>query len=288
MRRNLSQMTGNTNSIPSSFSGKHANYISSIFACPKLFVGFSAKAFSDSETAMNIITSIADANNPFFSGRIRRKPFFRNGDSGAIGLAIVDSLSKENSEKRSSNQSTRMVLLGSRLKIKIPNLQSNSTYNPTGSVESPRTPIEFGIKNKNSKLALQSPAGLMPKLFTGSISPREMELSEDYTCVISYGPNPKKTHIFDNYVVESCGHGFTASRKEAGLSNDDRRSWRSSEGFLSFCHGCRKSLGQGKDIFMYRGERAFCSDECRQIEMMSDDSDECIENCFQNLPDLLK
>ncbi|KAK8933831.1 hypothetical protein KSP39_PZI015399 [Platanthera zijinensis] len=156
-----------------------------------------------------------------------------------------------------------MVLLGSRLKIKIPSLQSNSSC-PAGSVESPRTPIEFGIKNKNSKLALHSPAGLNPKLFTGSISPREMELSEDYTCVISYGPNPKKTHIFDNYVVES------------------------SEDFLSFCHGCRKSLGQGKDIFMYRGERAFCSDECRQIEMMSDDSDECIENCFQNLLDLLK
>lgn len=127
----------------------------------------------------------------------------------------------------------------------------------------------------------------MPKLFTGSISPREMELSEDYTCVISYGPNPKKTHIFDNYVVESCGNGFTASRREAGFS-EEQPSWRSSEDFLSFCHGCRKSLGQGKDIFMYRGERAFCSDECRQIEMMSDDSDESVDNYFQNLPDLLK
>ncbi|KAK8967971.1 hypothetical protein KSP40_PGU009314 [Platanthera guangdongensis] len=43
----------------------------------------------------------------------------------------------------------RMVLLGSRLKIKILLFESNSTY-PTGSVESPCTPIEFGIKNNNS------------------------------------------------------------------------------------------------------------------------------------------
>ncbi|KAK8965724.1 hypothetical protein KSP40_PGU020316 [Platanthera guangdongensis] len=51
------------------------------------------------KTAMNS-TSIVVTN----------KPFCRNVDSGTIDLAIVDSLSKESSEKRSSNQSmTRMV-----------------------------------------------------------------------------------------------------------------------------------------------------------------------------------
>ncbi|TQD89102.1 hypothetical protein C1H46_025329 [Malus baccata] len=41
-----------------------------------------------------------------------------------------------------------------------------------------------------------------------------------------------------------------------------------SESFLSFCDNCKKNLGQGKDIFMYRGEKAFCSRECRYQEML--------------------
>ncbi|XP_015078165.1 uncharacterized protein LOC107021969 [Solanum pennellii] len=32
----------------------------------------------------------------------------------------------------------------------------------------------------------------------------EMESSEDYTCVITHGPNPKTTHIFDNCIIERC------------------------------------------------------------------------------------
>ncbi|XP_055831233.1 uncharacterized protein LOC129900308 [Solanum dulcamara] len=32
----------------------------------------------------------------------------------------------------------------------------------------------------------------------------EMESSEDYTCVMIHGPNPKTTHIFDNCIIESC------------------------------------------------------------------------------------
>lgn len=43
--------------------------------------------------------------------------------------------------------------------------------------------------------------------------------------------------------------------------------------FLSCCYLCRKRL-QGKDIFMYRGEKAFCSEECRYQQISSD---ECLE-----------
>ncbi|XP_066387104.1 FCS-Like Zinc finger 8-like [Miscanthus floridulus] len=77
------------------------------------------------------------------------------------------------------------------------------------------------------------------------LSPREtMEASEDYTRVIARGPNPRTTHIFDERVV---------------VVEDE---------FLRWCHGCSKDLGQGNDIFMYRGEMAFCSHECRYREML--------------------
>ncbi|XP_047307202.1 FCS-Like Zinc finger 2-like [Impatiens glandulifera] len=37
--------------------------------------------------------------------------------------------------------------------------------------------------------------------------------------------------------------------------------------FLEACFLCEKSLGGNKDIFMYRGDIPFCSDDCRQEQM---------------------
>ncbi|KAJ0987484.1 hypothetical protein J5N97_005840 [Dioscorea zingiberensis] len=45
--------------------------------------------------------------------------------------------------------------------------------------------------------------------------------------------------------------------------------------FLSCCYLCRKRL-HGKDIYMYRGEKAFCSVECRYRQIVND---ECQEKC---------
>uniref|UniRef100_J3N2S3 FLZ-type domain-containing protein n=2 Tax=Oryza brachyantha TaxID=4533 RepID=J3N2S3_ORYBR len=95
------------------------------------------------------------------------------------------------------------------------------------------------------------------------MSPGEMEMSEDYTCVIARGPNPRTTHIFDNRVVRSSGACFPAEIWLPSAGKDD--------GFLRYCHGCSKDLGLGKDIFMYRGEKAFCSRECRHHEMLFDE-----------------
>ncbi|PKU59513.1 FCS-Like Zinc finger 13-like [Dendrobium catenatum] len=39
---------------------------------------------------------------------------------------------------------------------------------------------------------------------------------------------------------------------------------------LSCCYLCRKSL-HGKDIYMYRGEKAFCSKECRYEQIVTDE-----------------
>ena len=40
--------------------------------------------------------------------------------------------------------------------------------------------------------------------------------------------------------------------------------------FLGCCDRCRRPL-DGKDIFMYRGDRAFCSTECRYQAIVSDE-----------------
>lgn len=38
--------------------------------------------------------------------------------------------------------------------------------------------------------------------YSRSLSGREMALSEDYTCIISHGPNPKTTHIFGDCILD--------------------------------------------------------------------------------------
>ncbi|KAE8733267.1 Bifunctional inhibitor/lipid-transfer protein/seed storage 2S albumin superfamily protein [Hibiscus syriacus] len=46
--------------------------------------------------------------------------------------------------------------------------------------------------------------------------------------------------------------------------------------FLRSCGLCRRRLVPGRDIYMYRGDSAFCSLECRQQQM---NQDETIEKC---------
>ncbi|KAG6489228.1 hypothetical protein ZIOFF_050490 [Zingiber officinale] len=132
-------------------------------------------------------TSILEPKRSPFSKRPPKAPLLEL-QSEPIGLAILDALidDKENG---------KMVLFGSQLKVRIP------------SMESLRSPIEFGVKNKESQLALVSPGRpLSPAVLdAGSASATELETLESYTCVISRGSNPKTTHIFDDCVLESCG-----------------------------------------------------------------------------------
>ncbi|ESW33273.1 hypothetical protein PHAVU_001G056900 [Phaseolus vulgaris] len=130
--------------------------------------------------------------------------------------------------------------------------------------------------------------------FIKSLSASEIELSEDYTCVISHGPNPKTTHIFCDFILETHATDFKKHNKngeegkELSLFSVNSmyapNHFPSSEDFLSFCHHCNKKLEEGKDIYIYRGEKAFCSLSCRAIEIMIDeeleksDSDSSPEN----------
>ncbi|XP_059299204.1 FCS-Like Zinc finger 1-like [Lycium ferocissimum] len=44
--------------------------------------------------------------------------------------------------------------------------------------------------------------------------------------------------------------------------------------FLEACFLCKKSLGHNRDIFMYRGDIPFCSEECRQEQIEMDEANE--------------
>ncbi|KAH7289805.1 hypothetical protein KP509_30G019400 [Ceratopteris richardii] len=41
--------------------------------------------------------------------------------------------------------------------------------------------------------------------------------------------------------------------------------------FLENCHFCKRRLKPGRDIFIYRGDSAFCTEECRQRQILKDE-----------------
>ncbi|CAI0465918.1 unnamed protein product [Linum tenue] len=286
---------------------------------PRLFTAFASfKNETVEAAAMMSPTSILDSKsfsglkNPFSpelaspaaADAPKRSQYWENLDSPKIGLGLVDVLFSDQNKKSPPNSSTklpadsRMVLFGSQLKIQIPSSLLSLPPSSPAAGSSPRSPADFGIKTRNSQLGSSfsssglSPSPVLKSTMFGSDNsgldasppPRvftagEMELSEDYTCVISHGPIPKTTHIFDDCIVDACCGVFSLDPSVKEASDD----FYPSESFLSYCDNCRKDLGQGKDIYMYRGEKAFCSRECRYQEMLMEgdemDREEIYGNC---------
>ncbi|ESQ55654.1 hypothetical protein EUTSA_v10026417mg [Eutrema salsugineum] len=48
--------------------------------------------------------------------------------------------------------------------------------------------------------------------------------------------------------------------------------------FLDSCFLCKKRLGNNRDIFMYRGDTPFCSEECREEQIKRDEAKEKKQN----------
>ncbi|URD82762.1 hypothetical protein MUK42_05009 [Musa troglodytarum] len=73
---------------------------------------------------------------------------------------------------------------------------------------------------------------------------------------------PKHTHIISKTsFLKNSTFSFSSS-----TSASARRST-----FLEHCCLCRGKLRQGQDIYMYRGDRAFCSEECRCRQIFMDE-----------------
>lgn len=98
---------------------------------------------------------------------------------------------------------------------------------------------------------------------------------EEYTCVISRGANPRTTHILGGETVEAVrkqGDGGGCRKVIFSIEplSDQQPSTSSSAAATAAsvasgrCCCCMKRLQEDMDIFIYLGEKAFCSSECRK------------------------
>ncbi|XP_047316595.1 FCS-Like Zinc finger 8-like [Impatiens glandulifera] len=200
--------------------------VSSFSGSPRFFNGFLTRSLSDTETMSPV--SILDtkpfsnsSSNPSFgtifstlsvklpkNSPVNKQSWEEFGTRG-IGLVLDDLIADEkNSENISSpkSSSTGKILFGSKLKIQIPLLAVSPS-------QSPKSPADFGIKS-NRDFSMSPLSVNSPKTLSRYPSFSEMELSEDYTCVITHGPNPRTTHIFDNCIVESCPNVVGSKRDQ--------------------------------------------------------------------------
>ncbi|XP_020978553.1 uncharacterized protein LOC107642618 [Arachis ipaensis] len=58
--------------------------------------------------------------------------------------------------------------------------------------------------------------------------------------------------------------------------------------FLHSCFLCKKPLGENRDIFMYRGDTPFCSEECRLEQIEIDEAKEKNRNLSSSMKALRK
>ncbi|CAI9774337.1 unnamed protein product [Fraxinus pennsylvanica] len=214
---------------------------------PRFFNGILTKAMFDAES-LSSPKSILDYqnspsfHNPFGYHKNLSKPtnhfpeISSKLESQGIGLALIDSI---NYQENVCKPISRMNLFGVKLNVKIPSDHHIHPSAPPPS-ESSNSPADFGINTNCPALSpfpLPSPAE-SPKSAAGlGIKTRNSPV----LCPLpphSPAESPKSPA------------DFGIKTRISPISNN---------------------LGQGKDIYMYRGEKAFCSHECRCQEMFSEE-----------------
>ncbi|KAL3499806.1 hypothetical protein ACH5RR_038899 [Cinchona calisaya] len=91
----------------------------------------------------------------------------------------------------------------------------------------------------------------------------------------------------------SSAAAFVSSPRSVAAGNNNNSVLRFYEEshqahFLAACFLCKKPLGGNKDIFMYRGDTPFCSEECRQEQIEMDEAKEKSLNLSSSMRALRK
>lgn len=103
---------------------------------------------------------------------------------------------------------------------------------------------------------------------------------EEYTYVTCHVPNKSFTRVYydggerccNNHNNNNTNNVVVLKRSTPQFLIEPESSYPTSN-FLSSCHLCGRKL-EGRDIYMYRGEKAFCSTECRSSQIMMDERKE--------------
>ncbi|CAN8267213.1 unnamed protein product [Cochlearia groenlandica] len=99
--------------------------------------------------------------------------------------------------------------------------------------------------------------------------------------VVSHPLSYATTNSLSNYSQSFYNHQYSVSSPRSVFSGrrfHDFRYDNQQPHFLDSCFLCKKPLGHNRDIFMYRGDTPFCSEECREEQIERDEAKEKKKN----------
>lgn len=233
------------------------------------------KSWNCNKVGLSIIESLEDETPKPSSGKILRSsasktilfaPQMRIFNNPSLKSDPFDSLSNSLPKNYAIFPSTQIKKSNSRLISEEPSSKFWSHSLDSANLGSNLPGLTTRPHNPTTRLSNEQNPG---KDLVASLSASEIELSEDYTCVRKHGPNPKTTHIFGDCILERHEDEFIPKSSENPNSSKPSEAINCylSDDFLSFCYSCKKKL-EGEDIYMYRGEKAFCSWNCRSEEIL--------------------
>ncbi|KAL6548233.1 hypothetical protein OROGR_008654 [Orobanche gracilis] len=82
--------------------------------------------------------------------------------------------------------------------------------------------------------------------------------------------------IIKGSMIKPSSPTATPNKSTNGSSFSRRKNmsnFSSVSGFLEYCFLCKQKLSPGKDIYMYKGDEAFCSVECRYRQIFMDEEE---------------
>ncbi|KAE9585864.1 hypothetical protein Lal_00010159 [Lupinus albus] len=191
----------------------------------------------------------------------------------------------------SSMASSSLVNSNRHLEVNDLRVENTSTVMSLPSVTGRSRQLDYSLKTRSSSLPISID---FSNGYIGSLSAREIELSEDYTCVISHGPNPKRTHIFGDCILECKKSDFSefVKKEEPAFGSSEVSMFSEgsapypSDKVSSTCYSCHKKLEKVKDIYIIRGEKAFCSFNGRSEEFSAEEElEKTYANSAESSPD---
>nr|XP_004508200.1 FCS-Like Zinc finger 15-like [Cicer arietinum] len=85
--------------------------------------------------------------------------------------------------------------------------------------------------------------------------------------------NNNKTHQIINKTTMMLNTINNKTSSPISYPSSNHHSHFQASNFLEQCFLCKKRLLLGKDIYMYKGDRAFCSVDCRCKQILTDEEE---------------
>ncbi|KAF2594530.1 hypothetical protein F2Q70_00044315 [Brassica cretica] len=185
-----------------------------LFSIPRFFVAKESDAAGRSPTSPLDFTIFGGLFSPRSPPAAPSSPRFRNRWAcDKVGLSL---LSSSVGEEEGHEEGLFNVVLAPQIKPNAVNIEEEHNIHDSEEHNSPR-------RSSSSPMDIIS-----SQAYSRSLSAREMALSEDYTCIISHGPNPKTTHIFGDCILD-------CDPKELGTKDETEKPEGDDDSFLCLC-----------------------------------------------------